>query len=245
MKENKTVIITGASRGIGRETAILFAKKGYNVVANYNNSEVEAKKLFSELSDLSVSIFKADVSNRTETDLMCEFAIGKYGKIDALVNNAGISFESCLFSDTKKDDWEKVYGTNVFGVFNCVQSVMPYMVHEKMGSIVNVSSIWGITGASCEALYSSSKAAVIGFTKAMAKELAPSGIRVNAVAPGVIKTEMNDFLSQEEKSALTEEIPLGRWGMPSEVAESIYFLTEHSSYITGQVLTVDGGFIGI
>lgn len=245
MKENKTVIITGASRGIGRETAALFAQKGYNVVANYNNSENEAKSLLAQLSDYRVSIFKADVSNKKETDLMCEFAIGKYGKIDALVNNAGISFEACLFADTKREDWDKVYGTNVFGVFNCVQSVMPYMIHEKNGSIVNVSSIWGITGASCEALYSSSKAAVIGFTKAMAKELAPSGIRVNALAPGVIKTEMNDFLSQEEKDALSGEIPLGRWGMPIEVADSIYFLTENSSYITGQVLTVDGGFIGI
>jgi len=242
--DKKTVIITGASHGIGKAAAIFFAKKGWNTVINYNSSEPSAKELLNELSAYSVSIFKADVTKKDETVALCKFTIEKYGKIDSLINNAGIAPATGLFSDTKKEDWLSVFNTNLFGAFNAVQSVLPFMIHEKSGSIVNISSIWGITGASCEVLYSSSKAALIGFTKALAKELAPSSIRVNALAPGVIDTKMNSFLSSEEKEALSEEIPLGRWGTPEEIAECIYFLSsEASSYLTGQVITADGGLI--
>lgn len=243
--DRKTVIITGAATGIGKAAAMLFAKKGWNTVISFNRSEESAKKLLKELKDFSVSIFRADVSDKQETDALAAFTLEKYGRIDALVNNAGISPPSGLFSDTKKEDWLSAFDINLFGCFNTVQSVLPAMIHEKSGSIVNISSIWGITGASCEVLYSASKAAVIGFTKALSKELAPSFIRVNAVAPGVIDTKMNDFLSEAEKEALSEEIPLGRWGRPEEIADCIYFLAgESSSYITGQVITADGGMIG-
>lgn len=243
----KTVIITGASHGIGKATAKFFAQKNWNVVINYNNSEQEAKELLSEISEYSsASVFKADVSKKDETDKMAEFTLKTYKRIDALINNAGISPATALFSETTSADWKKVFNTNLFGAFNMTQSVIPHMVHEKNGSIINISSIWGITGASCEVIYSSSKAAQIGFTKALAKELAPSGIRVNAVAPGVIDTKMNNFLSPSEKADLIAEIPLGRIGSPDEIAAAIYFLaSEDSSYITGQVLTADGGFIGI
>ncbi len=247
MNNNKTVIITGASQGIGKETARFFAENGWNVVINYNRSEKAAKDLLAEISPLCcASVFKADVTKKEETDSLAEFTVKTYGKIDSLINNAGIAPASALFTDTTNEEWNNVFDTNLFGAFNTAQSVLPYMIHEKNGSIVNVSSIWGITGASCEVVYSSSKAALIGFTKALSKELAPSFIRVNAIAPGVIDTKMNDFLSEEEKNTIKEEIPLGRWGKPSEIASSIYFLaSDSSSYITGQVLTADGGFIGI
>lgn len=245
--KKKTVIITGASRGIGKETARFFAQKGWNIVINYNTSENEAKELFAELSPVAnASIFKADVSSKSETDALAEFTLKTYGGIDALINNAGISYGTMLFSDTSDADRKRLFDVNLFGTFNAVQSVLPHMLHKKSGSIVNVSSIWGLTGASCEVVYSSSKAAVIGFTKALSKELAPSSIRVNAVAPGVIDTKMNSFLSESERSDILQDIPLGRFGTPAEIASLIYFLSsDDSSYITGQVITADGGFIGI
>lgn len=243
----KTVVITGASRGIGRATAIKFAKEGWQTVINYNCSENEAKQLEAELSEITnVLTVKADISNETEAHFLIEETLRRFGGIDVLINNAGISPEPALFTDTEKKDWEKVFNVNLFGTFNTAKEVIPHMVHEKSGAIVNISSIWGICGASCEVLYSSSKAALIGFTKALSKELAPSGIRVNAVAPGVIETNMNAFLSREERKALESEIPLGRWGSPEEIASAVYFLaSDESKYITGQVLTADGGFIGI
>lgn len=243
----KTVVITGASRGIGREVAKKFAKEGYNVVINYNNSEEDAASLEKELSILTDVIkIKADISDNEAAEFLISESVKRFGKIDALVNNAGISMHSTLFTDTNKSDWDKIFNVNLFGMFNVTKAVIPHMVHEKSGAIVNVSSIWGISGASCEVLYSSSKAAVNGFTKALAKELAPSGIRVNAVAPGVIDTKMNAFLSDEERKALEDEIPMARYGSPEEIASAIHFLaSENSSYITGQILTADGGFLGI
>ena len=243
----KTVIITGAAKGIGRACAKKFAAEGWRVVIGYNHSEDKAHSLLKELSDQTdVILVKADVSKSEEAEALIKEANNSFGKIDALINNAGVSSVSGLFSDTDKKEWERVFGTNVYGTFNVTKAALPLMVHEKSGAIVNISSIWGISGASCETVYSASKAAVIGFTKALAKELAPSHIRVNAVAPGVIDTDMNAFLSADEKAALKDEIPMGRWGEALEIAEAVYFLaSEKSSYITGQVLTADGGFIGI
>ena len=243
----KTVIITGASRGIGRKTAEKFAESGYNVCFCYNNSEKEAKELEEKLSKITdVLCLRADVKDEAAVKEFVRICIEKFGKIDCLVNNAGISPIGSIFSDTDKEDWQNVFDVNLFGAFSMTKAVLPVFIHEKAGSVLNVSSIWGITGASCEVVYSSSKAALIGFTKALSKELALSGIRVNAVAPGVIDTDMNSHYSKEEQEQITNEIPLGRWGIPEDIAELIYFLaSDKSSYITGQVITADGGFIGI
>lgn len=242
---NKTVIITGASCGIGRATARKFAMNGYNVVINYNNSEKEAKELETELMEKTqVLCVKADVSKADEAEKLVSNAIERFGKIDVLVNNAGIAQKSALFTDTNRIDWDSIFNTNVFGTFNVTKAVVPFMVHEKKGAIVNLSSIWGVTGASCEVIYSAAKSAVCGFTRALAKELAPSDVRVNAIAPGVIDTKMNASLSLEERKALEDEIPMGRYGNAEEIAESIYFLASDSaSYITGQILTCDGGIL--
>ena len=242
----KTAIITGASRGIGKETARLFAEKGYRLSLCYNNSEEEAKKLYDELSlKTDVLLMKTDVTDKAMTDYLAKETIKRYGKIDVLINNAGISFPPTLFTDTEKEERDRIFGVNLFGTFNMTQSVLPFMIHEKKGSIINISSIWGISGASCEVLYSSSKAAVIGFTKALSKEVSLSGIRVNCVAPGVIDTEMNAHLSFDERASLMEEIPFKRFGTPREVSSLIQYLaSDDSSYITGQTITIDGGFIG-
>ena len=241
---NKTVLITGASLGIGAACAKKFAKEGYNVVVNYNSSENEAKALEKEFSNMVV--VKADLSKEEEAKALVEEAVKRFNKIDVLVNNAGVALESKLFTDTSRDDWDKIFNINVFGMFNVTKAAVSHMVHEKSGAIINISSIWGVTGASCEVVYSASKGAVNSFTKALSKELAPSNIRVNAIAPGVIDTKMNAFLSNDEKKALEEEIPLGRFGNPSEIASAVYFLaSEDSSYITGQIITADGGFIGV
>ena len=241
---NKTILITGASLGIGAACAKRFAKEGYNVVVNYNSSENEAKALEKEYTN--VVALKADVAKEEEAKALVEEAVKRFNKIDVLVNNAGVALESKLFTDTSRDDWNKIFNINVFGMFNVTKAAVPHMVHEKSGAIINISSIWGVTGASCEVVYSASKGAVNSFTKALSKELAPSNIRVNAIAPGVIDTKMNAFLSNDEKKALEEEIPLGRFGNPSEIASAVYFLaSEDSSYITGQIITADGGFIGV
>ena len=241
----KTVIITGASKGIGRATAKKFAKEGFRVVINYNNSKEEAYALEKELSEITEVIsIKADISKNEEAEFLVSETVKRFGKIDVLINNAGISMHSTLFSDTDEKDWQQIFNVNLFGMFNVTKAALPFMIHEKRGSIVNVSSIWGVSGASCEVLYSSAKAAVNGFTKSLAKELAPSGIRVNAIAPGVIETKMNAFLSEEERKAIEDEIPMGRYGSPEEIASAIHFLaSDKSSYITGQVLTADGGFL--
>ena len=241
----KTVIITGASKGIGRATAKKFAKEGFRVVINYNNSKEEAYALDQELSEITEVIsIKADISKKDEAEILVSETVKRFGRIDVLINNAGISMHSALFTDTDEKDWQQIFNVNLFGMFNVTKAALPFMIHEKRGSIVNVSSIWGVSGASCEVLYSSSKSAVNGFTKSLAKELAPSGIRVNAVAPGVIETKMNAFLSEEERKAIEDEIPMGRYGTTEEIASAIYFLaSDESSYITGQVLTADGGFL--
>ena len=241
----KTVIVTGASRGIGRKTAEIFAENGYNVLINYNNSEEKAMELKKELDDkgLSCELFRADISKSSEADDMIEFCIEKFGKIDVLVNNAGISQDK-LFTDITDDDWNNMMGINVTGVFNCSRAALRHMVWEKDGSIINVSSMWGVTGGSCEVHYSASKAAVIGITKALAKEVGPSNITVNAVAPGVIMTDMCSYYGEEVLDELKEETPLMKLGKPEDVAEMIFYLaSDKARFITGQVFNINGGFI--
>ena len=236
----KTVLITGASRGIGRDTARKFYKNGYNVVINYNNSEKAALDLQSELPG-SV-IIKADVSNEADVKNMVNMVVEKFGTIDVLVNNAGISSQK-LFTDITTEEWKNMMDTNLNSVYYTCKYVVPYMISKKSGSIINVSSMWGVTGASCEVHYSAAKAGVIGFTKALAKELGLSGIRVNAVAPGAIKTDMCNF-DDETLDLIKEETPLGRLGNPSEVADSIYFLaSDQAGFITGQVISPNGGMV--
>ncbi len=242
----KTVLITGASRGIGRAAARKFAKQGYNVAINYYKSKSAAETLCDEIrqSGGCANIFCADVADNNRVQEMIKAVEENFGAIDVLINNAGIAPKQGLFTDFSEDDVKSVFATNIFGMMNCARAVIPQMVSQKSGKIINVSSIWGICGGSCEVLYSSAKAAVIGFTKSLAKELAPSGINVNAVAPGFIDTDMNSHLSEEDKKLFCEDVPLQRIGTAEEVAESLVFLaSDAASYITGQVLTVDGGLI--
>lgn len=242
---NKTVLITGASRGIGRETAILFANEGYNVILNYFKSELKAKLLSSELiaKGLSAVAIKADVSNTAEVEDMFAITNKMFGKVDVLINNAGISQQK-LFTDVTEREWDELFAVNVKGMYNCIKVALPSMIKNHAGKIINISSIWGITGASCEVVYSATKAAVIGLTKALAKEVGPSGITVNCVAPGVIATEMNDNLDEETISALKDETPLGIIGTPLDIAQSLLFLaSDKANFITGQILSPNGGFV--
>lgn len=242
---SKTVIITGASKGIGAATAILFAQKGYNVVIGYNDSYESASLLCRSLQShgFSVSTQKVNVANRLETEILVKETLYKYGSVDILVNNAGISHQG-LITETDEVDYDRIIDVNLKGVFNCCKSVTPVMVNQKSGKIINISSMWGQVGASCEVAYSAAKAGVIGLTKALAKELAPSGITVNAIAPGLIETGMNAHLTIEEINDFVNDIPLARIGSADEVAAAIYFLaSENSDYITGQVLGVNGGYV--
>lgn len=237
----KTVLITGASRGIGRETARKFHNNGYFVVINYNKNERAAMELESILPN-SVAI-KADVSNEEEVKTMIETVIEKYGFIDVLVNNAGIAQQK-LFTDITTEEWNTMMSTNVNSLYYTCKYAVPYMVRQKQGKIINISSMWGITGASCEVHYSTAKAAVIGFTKALAKELGPSGIQVNAVAPGTIMTDMCSGFDEETIELIKEETPLGRVGTVEDVANSVYFLAcDQASFMTGQVLSPNGGMV--
>jgi len=236
----KTVLITGATRGIGEAAARLFIEKDYRVCINYQKSKEKAEKLKKELDAFA---FCADVSQKNEVDKMFAEINKRFGGVDILINNAGIA-QFKLFSDISEDEWDRMFDVNVKGMFNCTQAALPYMIHNKCGKIINVSSMWGITGASCEVHYSASKAAVIGFTKALAKELGPSGICVNCVAPGVIKTDMCAEFSEEDLTALADETPIGRLGTPEDVAKTIMFLaSEDSDFITGQVISPNGGFV--
>ncbi len=240
-----TVIITGGSRGIGRAAARLFAKRGYAVVIGWHAAEAEASSICSEIlaSGGDAALCRADVSDSRQVKALFETADRLYGRLDVLVNNAGVVGPG-LLTDVSDETWRRVMEVNAGGVFRCCREAVPYFLRTHTGSIVNVSSMWGICGASCETVYSASKAAVIGFTRALAKELGPSGIRVNAVAPGVIDTDMNAVYSEADKNALAEQTPLQRIGCPEETAEAIFFLGDRkSSFITGQVLGVDGGFV--
>jgi len=241
----KTVIITGASKGIGAATAILFAQKGYNVVINYNSSFQSADILCRSLVEngFSAVLHKANVANKLEVDLMIKETIYKFGSVDVLINNAGVSYQN-LITDTDEVDFDNIMDVNLKGVFNCCKAVTSPMVEAKCGKIINISSMWGQVGASCEVAYSAAKAGVIGLTKALAKELAPSGITVNCIAPGLIETSMNAHLSEEDINAFVEEIPVGRMGNAEEIAAAAFFLaSDEANYITGQVLGINGGYV--
>ena len=239
----KIVIITGASRGIGREIAKRLAKKGLNVIANYNKSKEAAKELKSELEQegIEIDIVKADVSKREEAKKLAKYALDKYGKIDILINNAGIS-EYKLFTDETDEDWNKIINTNLYSAFAMSQEVIPNMIHNKDGLIINMSSAWGVVGGSLEVIYSVSKAGMDGLTKALAKELGPSNIRVNSIAPGMIYTKMNEKFSKEELEEIKEEIPLGTIGEASDISKCVEWLIE-DKYTTGQVISINGGWI--
>lgn len=236
---NKIVVVTGGSRGIGAEIVKFLAKLGYKVVLNYNKSESYAQDVKKELNN--VEIFKADVSKKEEANALIDFAIKKYGKIDVLINNAGIA-QTKLFTEITDEDWKNIIDTNLNSAFYCSREAVKNMIHNKSGLIINISSIWGITGASCEVAYSTSKAAINGFTKALAKEIGPSNIRVNAIAPGIINTEMNSYLSKDELKNIKEEIPLEKIGDPVDIAKCVKWLIE-DNYTTGQIISINGGWI--
>ncbi len=241
----KTVLITGASRGIGMETAKLFAAERYNVVINYYQSEEAADKLHHYLLSKGFIVMKvrADVRDRIQVDKMVYEIYNRFGNIDVLINNAGVAQQK-LFTDITEDDWDLMFDTNIKGVFNCCQSVLPRMISNKQGKIINISSIWGITGSSCEVHYSASKAAVIGFTKALAKEEGPSNIQVNCVSPGIIQTEMNSHLDSCAIEDLKNNTPLGVLGSARDIAEVVFFLaSKKANFITGQIISANGGFL--
>ena len=232
----KKVLITGGSRGIGAECVRSFAKAGYEVYFTYNNSEEMAHQV---AEDTAATALKCDISSADAIKAV----ISKVGNIDILINNAGIS-QIKMFQDITEDDWDNMFNINVRGMFLVTQGVIENMIHNKWGRIINISSMWGETGASCEVHYSASKAAVIGFTKALAKELGPSGITVNSISPGVIDTDMNSHLTQNELDELCDETPMGRIGEPNDVAKAaLYLADEASGFITGADIPINGGII--
>lgn len=238
-----TVLITGASRGIGAATARRFARAGWNVAVNWFQSGARAMELCAGLGERAFPV-QADVADPEQVRAMVDAVMTRFGGIDALVCNAGIALPGMVLQDVRREQWERVMAVDVGGVFYTCQAVLPAMLQNHAGRIVTVSSMWGQVGGSCEVAYSAAKGAVISLTKALAQEVAPSGITVNAVAPGVIDTDMMAFADGETRAALRESTPVGRLGRPEDIAESIFFLCqEGASFITGQVLGVNGGFV--
>ena len=241
----KTAFVTGGSRGIGRAVVRRLAAEGWSVGIDYLQARDQALALERELRDQGTDCLavQGDVADRAAIAAAIRRTEEALGPVSLLVNNAGIAGQR-QFQDLTEADWRRFFAVNLDGAFHAIQAVLPHMLHEKAGSIVNVSSIWGLRGASCEVAYSASKAALIGLTRSLAMELAPSGIRVNCVAPGVIRTDMVEVLGEETLAALAEETPAGRLGTAEEVAAAVTFLAgDGASFITGQVLTADGGFI--
>lgn len=242
--KGKVAVITGGTRGIGKAIALEMVRNGANVVLNYTNNDIEAEKTLSEIKEKGgyAVLVKASVGELKGCKTIINTAIESFGKIDFLINNAAIS-EVGLFMDVTDEGLNNILDINLKGVLNCSKLAMTHLI-ESRGAIVNISSIWGNVGASCEVLYSTTKGAINLFTKSLAKEMAMSGVRVNAVAPGVINTEMNSWMDQNERAALEEEIPLNRFGNTEEIASVVSFLcSEKASYITGQIITVDGGML--
>ena len=246
--ERKTVLVTGASRGIGRAIAVIFAKNGYNVAINYNKSRGQAKELVMNLQEQGVPkdnlyLIRADISRTEEVSHMIARTIKNFGKIDILVNNAGVAWTG-LLTDMTETEWDEIFNTNIKAMFSACRLVLPDMIRRKAGKIINISSMWGQVGASCEVAYAASKGAVDAFTKALAKEVGPSGITVNAISPGVIDTEINGHLTEHEMTDLKEETPLEKIGKPEDVAEVALFLaSQKADFITGQIIPVNGGFV--
>lgn len=242
----KTVLITGASRGIGASMAIKFAKEGFENIILTGNKSIkqlsDLKNLLEKEYSCTCHTYIGDLGIYENAEKLFQEIKIKYDGIDILINNAGISYLG-LLADMNVEEWNHVINTNLSSVFYCSKQAIPYMIHQKYGKIINISSVWGIYGASCEVAYSASKGGVNAFTKALAKELAPSNIQVNAIACGVIDTEMNQFLDEEERSSLIEEIPANRFAKSSEVADLVYDLSMRHSYLTGQVIQLDGGWI--
>lgn len=237
----KKVLITGASRGIGAACAKAFAEKGCSLILNYNIHKDLTQALCENLATIygvNAAAYKCDVSNSSEVKKM----FSEIGAVDVLVNNAGISQQK-LFTDITDEDWRRMTGVNLDGVFYCSREASKEMIKKKSGSIINISSMWGQVGASCEVHYSAAKAGVIGLTKALAKELGPSNIRVNCIAPGVIDTDMMSGFDTETKSSLIDETPLLRLGTPEDIAKAVVFLADENSFITGQILGVNGGIV--
>lgn len=239
----KVILVTGASKGIGRDITKYLARMGNIVIANYNKSEKEAIELKDELlrEKVSIEIFKADVSSRIEVKEMIKFVLDKFNRIDVLINNAGIS-EFKMFMDETDEDWDRIININLYSVFCTTQEILTNMIHNKKGCIINISSVWGMVGASCETIYSVSKAGIDALTKSLAKELGPSNIRVNSIAPGIIDTAMNGRLSNEELSEIRSDIPLGRLGRAIDIAKCINWLIE-DEFTTGQIISVNGGWV--
>ena len=241
----KCALITGASGGIGSEIALRLAKDGFNIAACYCSDEDGINELARRLgeTDAEYRLYKADVSDYNSIKDVFADATEFFGGVSVLVNNAGIAQQK-LFTDITEQEFDRITAVNFKGVFNCCKCAVPFMVNQKSGKIINVSSMWGVYGASCETVYSATKAAVIGLTKSLARELAPSNVQVNCVAPGAIETKMNNNLSAEDKSAFAAEIPMGRFGTAREIAGVVSFLaSEDSDYVTAQVITADGGLI--
>ncbi len=242
--KNKTALVTGGAKGIGAAICRELANMGYNLAVNYNSSYEEAQSLKSELSQLvDVDIYKADVSDSTQVADMLDNIKKDFGGVDVLVNNAGIA-QQALFTDITDEMWQRMIGTNLTGTFNCCRSVLPYMINQKNGVIINITSMWGQVGASMEVHYSAAKAGVIGLTKALAKEVGLSGIRVNAVSPGVVLTDMMAQFTDDDKNTLKDETPLDRLAIPEDIAHTVAFLcSDKADFITGQVIPVNGGFV--
>ena len=237
----KKVFITGAARGIGRACALKFSENGFEVGFCFQHSEKEARALCEQINGKTKAYsYRCDLESMEEVRLMAARVLSEMGEVDVLVNNAGVSSWG-LFQDVTEEDFDRVMRTDFKSMFFLTQSLSAPMIARKEGKIINLSSVWGETGASCEVLYSAVKAAVIGFTKALAKELAPSGIQVNAIAPGAVETDMLKPFTFEEKRELADRIPLGRFAAPEEVASLALFLGLDSTYITGQVIGINGG----
>lgn len=233
----KTVFVTGASGGIGEAVAKKFAENGYFVGVGYNSNRGKAENLAKEIAGVAV---KADVSDEKSVSAAMNDFLLRAGRLDVLVNSAGIALPIKTLLDTTSKEFDKAFSVNVKGVYNCCKAAIPAML-DGGGSIINISSMWGVTGGSCEAIYSASKAAVIGFTKALAKEYAAAGITINCVAPGYIDTPMNDNLSDENKKLAIADIPVGRVGEGEDVAKAVFYLAENGGFVTGEVLSVNGG----
>lgn len=240
----KVVLVTGASRGIGKAIAVKFAKKGYNVVINCAHREQELMQARKEIESYQVSCtaFLGDMGDFAQCEKLYQMIRKQYGTLDVLVNNAGVDYIG-LLQDMSPEDWDRIIGTNLTSVFNCCKLAIPLMLASGQGKIVNISSIWGNVGASCEVAYSATKGGINAFTRALAKELAPSNIQVNAIACGAIDTEMNRWMDEDELIHLVDEIPTGRLGRAEEVADLAYHLGYKNAYLTGQVIGLDGGWI--